>query len=304
MRKDFAIIIVMMLAVMSSCCQKCKNARGAEETKVYCYKDSCKHLQFSISLEVPVGTVNASTLIRASLVADFMLNCRQLGYFQDEFCIDAYTGDLSDVQAVVDYFGKAGYDFILKDAISDYEDRITYVEESTTYSAEEKEELKKEMPKWIFELSTYQSADTLGFVLYQSEGYTYMGGAHGGVIGSGSLTFDKKTGKKIDRFVKADATEALQPMIRQGLVEYYRGDGDDFDDSDLDGRLLIDDKTIPQPVAIPCPDLTGDSLVFTYQQYEITCYADGMPTFAVAVKDLMPYLTDEGKALLEQCKKK
>jgi hypothetical protein len=37
--------------------------------------------------------------------------------------------------------------------------------------------------------------------------------------------------------------------------------------------------------------------VFTYQQYEIASYAEGMPSFVVPYPDIEPFLTPEAKAL-------
>ena len=268
---------------------------------MYTFKDSCEHLVVSLSLELPVDTDAVSMQIRDSLIADFARCCRQPGYDQEnEFSIEPYGGDMGDAQAIVYYYGKAAYDFLYKGAMSDFNERMKYVEEDNTLTAEDKEQIKKDVPQWAFELTMNKTTDAVCFVVYQSMAYVYYGGAHGGVTGSGALTFDKSTGRKIGRFVNEDATADLQPLIRNGLLQYYSECGETLTDIELGNRLQTTSDTIPQPVNTPYPNATGDSLVFTYRQYEIVCYADGMPSFKISVNDLMPYLTDDGKALFDR----
>ena len=270
-------------------------------TQVYSFKDSCQHLVVKLSLELPTAAGEVSTNIRQALIADFMLNARQPGYDQEnEFSIKPYTGNTANPQAIVDYYGKADYDHLLKYAKSDYNDRIQYLNEESGLSEEEKERIRNDVPMWTFELNLKKSVDAADFVIYYSQSYVYYGGAHGGVAGSCDLTFNKKSGKNIDKFLKPNATKALQPLFRKGLLQYYRSNGEIMTDSELSDRLQLSSDIIPQPTLTPCPNAEGDSLVFTYRQYEIACYADGMPSFAIAAKDLMPYLTEEAKEILKK----
>lgn len=302
-------LIVTYILVMTFICscvgQKATNSdelTGADTcTKTFSFKDSCQHLVVSFSLELPMGADSASVQVRDSLIADFMFNALQPSIItgnEKEFGITPYQGDMTDAQAIVDYYGKAEYDFLLKQALSDFNSRIQYLDDDTTMTAEEKDQIKKEIPQWNFELSIAKTIDTQNFVVYNSQTYIYYGGAHGGVSGSGALTFNKKTGNKINAFLKADATAALQPLIRKGLLHYYSECGETMIDAELSDRLQIFDVIIPQPANTPHPNATGDSLIFTYRQYEIACYADGMPSFKIATKDLLPHLTAEGKAIL------
>ena len=305
MNKFLAILCVASAALICSCSgQQSSNASNSDNagTKVYTFKDSCQHLVVNLSLELPAGDDDASALMREALIADFMLNARQPGYDQEnEFSIQPYTGDMTDAQAIVDYFGKADYEFLLAHSMADYNERMQYLNEDTTMSAEYREQAKNDVPMWAFELVVKKASDNPAFAVYQSQTYSYFGGAHGGVGGTGDLTFDNSTGKKIERFVKADATSALQPLFRKGLLRYFANGYADITDSDLDGLLqLSEDNTIPQPVNTPSINATADSLVFVYRQYEIASYAAGMPNFSISVKDLEPFLTEEAKALLEK----
>lgn len=296
----------LAIAMLTASCAEQKNANNTDSvldagTKVYCFKDSCEHLTLSVSLELPLGEDSASMQIRDSLIADFTRSASQPGYSEDGTPqIKPFEGDGKDAQSIVDYYGKAGYDKLLSMAMSDYDDRIKFLDEDTTMLEEDKERIRKDIPMWAFDLNVSKTTDTLNFVVYDSQIYCYYGGAHGGITGTGSMTFSKETGSKVEQFIKTDATASLQKLIRKGLIQYYREAYDTINDKELSERLQIEGTMIPQPQRTPCLNATGDSLIFTYGQYEIACYADGMPSFILPVKDLTPYLTPEGKALIDK----
>lgn len=274
---------------------------GDAGTKVYCFKDSCQHLNLSVSVEVPLGDDSASVQIRDSIIADFIMATSAPGYSEDgESQIKPFQGDQKDVQAVVDYYGKAAYDLLLSMAKSDYESRLSYIDEDTTMTQEDKERIRNDIPMWAFDLKIGKTTDAPDFVVYYSQTYCYYGGAHGGIIGTGAMTFAKPSGNKIQNFLNPEATAALQPLIRKGLLQYYSYVGDTITDKELSERLQIQGTIIPQPQQTPFPNAAGDSLTFTYGQYEIACYADGMPSFTLSVKELAPYLSSEAKVLLNQ----
>lgn len=304
MNNRTSIYLLSMLLASVVCLASCARQSSVQTetivnagTKTFCYKDSCRHLILSLSLEVPMGDDSASLQMRDSLIADFILNANCPSYGED-FQIKPYTGDMSDTQAIVEYYGKADYEYLYNLAKSDYDERLKYLNEDTTLTDEERQERSDDVPVWGYDLNIKQITDTLGFVVYNSATYIYSGGAHGGVVGTGAITFNKVTGAKISRFIRPDATKALQPLIRKGLIRYYGECGDTITDAQLSERLQLEGTIVPQPRMTPFPNATGDSLIFTYGQYEIACYADGMPSFALSVKDLIPYLTPESKALL------
>lgn len=268
-------------------------------TQTFCFKDSCKHITVSIALEVPTGDDSISAEIRHALIADFINSAQQPGYHEDESTwIKPFTGDTTDVQAIVDYYGKEDYEYLLKEAKSDYEERIQYLDEDSTFTAEDKERIMADVPMWSYDFTTRKMTDTLNIMMFHSQIYVYLGGAHGGVTGTGAMTFNKANGKEIKHFLRPDATNDLQPIIRKGLIHYYSEAGDNITDQQLSERLQIEGTVIPLPRSAAYLNSSCDSLIFTYGQYEIACYADGMPSFKVSAKDLMPYLTEEGKELI------
>lgn len=305
---SFAFLSVVLPIFMTSCAgQKTTATEEASldaGTKSYTYADSCAHMILHFSLELPAGTDDASSQIREALIEDFIQSASQPGVSEDgKSQIKRFDGDVNDPQALVDYYGKAGYELLLGMAKSDYEDRMSYLNADTTMSEEDREMIKKDIPQWAFDLTVSKQTDTLSYIIYDSQSYCYYGGAHGGISGTGAMTFDKTTGAKISRFLKSDATKALQPLIRKGLLQYYKEAGDPMTDSQLSERLQIEGTIIPQPQRTPFPNAKGDSLIFTYGQYEIACYADGMPSFSLSVEELAPYLTDEAKELLDKASK-
>lgn len=304
MNNRTSIYLLSMLLASIVCLASCARQSSVQTetivnagTKTFCYKDSCRHLILSLSLEVPMGDDSASLQMRDSLIADF-IRCANSPSYGEDFQIKPYTGDMSDTQAIVEYYGKADYEYLYNLAKSDYDERLKYLNEDTTLTDEERQERSDDVPVWGYDLNIKQITDTLGFVVYNSATYIYSGGAHGGVVGTGAITFDKATGAKISSFILLDATKALQPLFRKGLIRYYGEYGETMTDSELSDRLQIEGSVIPLPRMTPYPNATGDSLIFTYGQYEIACYADGMPSFALPVKEILPYLTPEAKSLI------
>lgn len=270
-------------------------------TMTYTFKDSCQHLTMSLSLEVPAGKDSASVQICDSLIADFIRSINNPGYGgEDDEVIPPCAYNRDDIQSLVNHYGRAAYQNLLKMALDDYEERTAYLAEDSDMTDEEREEIMNDIPQWKYCLDITQVTNAHAFVVYNSQSYCYFGGAHGGVTGTGAITFDKATGSKIERFIFSDATLAMQPIIRQGLRQYYSEYGDTITDDEFSERIQIEGTIIPLPQRTPSLNATADSLIFTYGQYEIACYADGMPSFSLPIKALLPYLTPEAKALTEK----
>lgn len=303
MKKNITAACIVFLALMLSCAgQKAtgnNDVHGYAGTRGVSFKDSCEHLIVSMSLEVPMGEDNVSRQIRDSLIADFVFYARLMDDNLDgTSSIKPYRGDASDIQALVDHYGRVGYDMMYEQAMADYKDRTEYLDNDTTMTDEEREEIRAFVPQSCFDLNIKKDIDVADYVVYQSQLYVYQGGAHGGVIGSGALTFDKESGQMIDRFIRPEVCNAMQHLLRKGLKQYYGEFGEQMTDAELMDRLQIAGTTIPLPVRAAYPNAAGDSLTFTYGQYEIACYADGMPSFKLSTDEVAPYLTKEGKELL------
>ena len=116
--------------------------------------------------------------------------------------------------------------------------------------------------------------------------YTYLGGAHGfsAVLGA---TFSKTDGHRMTYAdLLADrSAEQLRKEIREGLKEYFMVETDEELRDNLFG---LQDLTMSAseyeafPLPATEPWLEKDGVHLLYQQYEIACYAAGMP--AVVLK--------------------
>ena len=85
------------------------------------------------------------------------------------------------------------------------------------------------------------------------------------------------------------------PLIREGLMRQY------FDvqtAQEFKDALLIDPDTLPLPVTPPY--FMPDGLHVVYQQYEIACYAAGLPGCVLPYDSVAPLLTPAAKALLNK----
>ena len=108
--------------------------------------------------------------------------------------------------------------------------------------------------------------------------YVFMDGAHGSYLYEGK-TFNKNTGHvyNFDLLSKYDKNTLNNYMLK-GLSEYFECPADEVsswaDISDIDN--------IPLPSASLY--VTEKGINFIYQQYEIACYAAGMPSFVIPLK--------------------
>ena len=170
----------------------------------------------------------------------------------------------------------------LKELVSDAEDRI----EDGTTGLDEREYVQEMNIKKIYE-------DDL-FVTYIVTTYSYMGGAHGGATGWGT-TFRKSDGKVLDHIFRNDKQTEVQDMITKELQKLFEVNSWE----ELKEHLFVDEYATNVPMPQGDPYIDNDSIVFTYQQYEIGAYAIGMPGAKIAIKDLRPMLAPSFLKLLK-----
>ena len=236
---------------------------------------SCEAGEVKVYMELPSGTDAVSRTIADTLLRVVDLNAGSAGIGGDTRVVPPYKGERD--------FGK----------IADY-----YVAGVLKHFREQAAEIKEDIPDPLpcsYEMGLRKTFETRKYVVFLSQDYWFLGGAHGGIGGEGSLTFSKNTGKILRSFFKPGAN--MQGILKRGLTTYFgEASGSRMTEQELYDCLLLDGKKIPLPVQSPCP--TDKGLVFTYCQYEIAPYAAGMPNFLVTYKEAAPYLTDEAKELL------
>ena len=293
MRKIFAVWLAVLAAAA------CRPSGGKDlQTETLNYEDSKAHADLSIKVELPVyGQGAAADRIRASLVEVMDGQLSHIGSYEEERLFPAFEGDFSKTESLVMYYRDKALEAIGQLSQEDYDERVNSIEENDGLTDGQRKEILADMPGWEYDFSLLKDRETDRYVVFLSQDYVYLGGAHGGVVGRGGLTFDKKEGALVEKMVDSASLDAVQPLLRKGLSQYFSDNEMEVAPEELDNILFLETGVIPFPAWTPYP--SDEGLVFTYQQYEIAAYAAGMPEFTVPYADILPYLTPEAKALLD-----
>ena len=293
MRKIFAVGLAVLAAAA------CRPSGGKDlQTETLNYEDSKAHADLSIKVELPVyGQGAAADRIRASLVEVMDGQLSHIGSYEEERLFPAFEGDFSKTESLVMYYRDKALEAIGQLSQEDYDERVNSIEENDGLTDGQRKEILADMPGWEYDFSLLKDRETDRYVVFLSQDYVYLGGAHGGVVGRGGLTFDKKEGALVEKMVDSASLDAVQPLLRKGLSQYFSDEDMEVSPEELDNILFLETGVIPFPAWTPYPSEEG--LVFTYQQYEIAAYAAGMPEFTVPYADILPYLTPEAKVLLD-----
>ncbi|MDE5980368.1 MAG: DUF3298 and DUF4163 domain-containing protein [Bacteroidaceae bacterium] len=254
--------------------QTTKNTPEAIELTGVEYSEENDLLNFELTALLPSGNDKVSTSMRDTLLAS--LHWQLAGWFRGG---SGTPQPANDVAGVKPYVQKC-YKMICKQLKEDKEEY----------------DLGFQAPyEWDFKIDTL--AETDRYIVFEARGYQYTGGAHGGVMGRGAITFTKADGKPFTRFFTDPADPGLHQKLLEGIAAYFStAEEKTVTPKDLADYLLVSTAEVTLPAETPCPIDGG--LDFTYQQYEIAPYAAGMPRFTLAYDELKPYLTDEAKALL------
>ena len=293
LRTLFAIGLAVLAAVA------CRPSGGKDlVTETVNYADSTAHADLSIKVELPVcGQGAAADRIRAALVEVMDEQLSHIGSYEEERLFPPYEGSTDKTDLLLEYYRGKALESIGKQSQEDYDERVASIEENDGLTEGQRKEILDEMPGWEYEFNLLKDRETDKYVVFLSQDYVYLGGAHGGITGRGGLTFGKKDGLLVEKTVDPASLDAIQPLLRKGLTKYFSDEDMEIAQEELDNYLFLETGVIPLPAWTPYPSEEG--LVFTYQQYEIAAYAAGMPEFTVPYADILPYLTPEAKALLD-----
>ena len=191
-----------------------------------------------------------------------------------------YKGDKNNGKAMLDFYGKQRS----KDMKEEYKSLLELnegAEPPASFSFDGNIRLKEKAAK---------------YVTYSIDSYVYLGGAHGSSV-SREVNIIRETGKVLTESVDTTKTKELQPILRKGVIDYFKDCGEDVSDDKLNDMLFINDNTIPIPACTPA--LTNQGLKFIYQQYEIGPYALGMVNFTVPYDKIKKFMTGEAAKLIE-----
>ena len=271
------------------------------EMENYTFSDSSKYANISIKVVLPVAKDSVSQVIRDSLanIVGNSIRSYQGSQMEDtKPLIAKYNGDEKDAKSMFDYYSKEVSKMLNSQAKDDYDERVKYWEEDTTITEEQRKEYKESITPWDYSMDVTKTFEDSTYVVFSGSEYAYIGGAHGGVFGFGGITFRFSDGSKVNGFLKDNVVKDMQPLLKKGLKEYFNENADDkiTTDQQLMENLQLSGENgnlIPLPAWMPCPDEKGKGLVFTYQQYEIACYAVGMPSFVLSWDELKPFLKED-----------
>ena len=294
--KTMRMILAIGLAVLAAVA--CRPSGGKDlKTEIVNYADSTAHADLSIRVELPVpGQGAAADRIRKELIQVMDGQLSHIGTYEEDRMFPAFEGDAGKTENLLTYYRDKALETIGKLSQEDYDERVESIGENDGLTDEQRVEFLADMPGWEYNFSLLKNRETDKYVVFLSEDYVYQGGAPGGIVGRGGLTFDKQDGRLVEKFLDPNCLDAIQPLLRKGLVQYFADDGEEVSPEELDNILFLETGVVPFPAWAPCPG--EDGLVFTYQQYEIASYAAGMPNFTIPYDDLLPYLTPEAKAIL------
>lgn len=307
MKTKLLFLITAVSLSFASCGNK--NAETAEiedafayplEIENYTFSDSSKYANISIKAVLPVAKDSVSQVIRDSLVNIIGNSIRSYQGSQMEDTkplIAKYSGDEKDAKSMLDYYSKAISKLLNSQAKEDYDERVKYWDEDTTLTEEQRKEFKEGVTPWDYSMDVTKTSEDSTFVVFNDTEYAYIGGAHGGVFGWGGITFRFSDGSIVKDFLKDNVLKDIQPLLKKGLKEYFNENADEkiTTDQQLMEQLMLPEESkglIPLPAWTPSPDEKGKGLVFTYQQYEIACYAVGMPSFVLTWEELKPFLRE------------
>lgn len=144
-----------------------------------------------------------------------------------------------------------------------------------------------------YEVKLIYETDRLVTFLMTGSFYS-LGAAHGTTVVQGA-TFRKSDGKIFgDNLFKMSRID--NELLQKGLMEYFEVSSPYA----LTEELMLDEShsiiDLPQPTSLPW--VTEKGIDVLYQQYEICCYAAGMPSFVIPFDEAKPYLSAPAWSLL------
>lgn len=262
MKKFLSLGAAAILLLAASC----TGGKPAFKTETHSSEATAGEARLAIRAELPLATSDGASVMRQTLVDVMDKALSHIDSYEQKRFFPRFDGDINDSQALFSYYEKQA------------------LEEIALLSAE--------TPGWRFEFNLEKTWETDLVAVFDSQNYLSMGGAHGGVIGEGPMTFDKQSGMRIRDFFVPEAEAAMQALLRDGMLEYFK-ERMAAVGSELEDHLHMKNGLIPLPQWAPRPG--EDGLTFIYQQYEVAAYVDGMPEFTLAYEDVAPYLLPEAK---------
>lgn len=210
-----------------------------------------------------------SCTIRAE-IPDSALS-QAVGEWMDEQLGGYYTGNVTDMQGLVDFYGSALCDSLRPSLAEGYAEQVEY------------------------EAEMVKSYETPQFVTYSLSTYLDLGGAHPVSTDRGA-TFRKSDGRRLSwDIIRNGMSSELNNLLVQTLCDYCGVD----DETELEG-MLMDKDVSALPLPKTPPYFVENGVVVVYQQYEIAAYALGMPGDTISYDRFSPLMTGWAQELISE----
>lgn len=284
--------VILGMAAALVLAAACTSSNKGFKTETRDYADSTAYAYLTIKAELPVAATEGTTVMRQTLVDVMDKALSHIDNYEQKRAFPRFEGDLNDSEALFSYYEQQALASIGALSQATVDERAAAILESETLSDAEKQAYLDNAPKWGFEFDLKKTWENDKIVVFDSQNYIYMAGAHGGIVGDGPMTFDKESGMRIRDFFEPGAVADMQKLLRSGMESYF-GERMEAAGTTLEDHLNLKDGIIPLPEWSPRPCEEG--LTFIYQQYEVAAYVDGMPEFTLSYKDVKPFLLPEAK---------
>lgn len=138
-----------------------------------------------------------------------------------------------------------------------------------------------------FSIDLEKEDEAPGYVTYCEQTYYYGGGAHG-MPGEEFVSFSKMDKKEIsfhDCFGE-DAISLLKQLLYKSFLEESERTEQDCPFGEFD-RMLSD---IGYTDSLPSPGIKRGKFIFSFQPYELGCFAEGIYHLMVDIESVKPYI--------------
>lgn len=273
------------MLVVASCGHMPKSSSDKEETSI----DDLEEMDFETEqLSYSYETDKVEVGINADYPTDgnpILVNA--IREYISETLGGTYHNDLEEGQQLVDYYGECYKNELNNEKL----DQIDANDGSDEY-----------INGFYRHYDIKLEYEAEHFITYVVNSDIFMNGAHG-VEASYGMTFRKSDGRRLGIDMMRNLyTDDFYAIIKKGLMEYFSETGGETvsTDEELKEYILTDDNVNYLPMPRNTPYITKEGFVFTYQPYEISFYAAGMPTFTVPVGKMRPFLTQTALKMLGQ----
>ena len=245
MTRKYLFIALAALCLMAG--GSCSRSGNPVTTKTYTFTDSSSRADLTFFLELPESDRGAVGNIRRGLIDIMDSQLAYVGSYEGKRLFPAYDGNIAATDSIISYYRRNALDALEFSATSDFEERKGYIMEDKDLSDERKAELLKDVPRYEYDFTLAKEYETDRLVVFSSMDYSFLGGAHGGVNGAGSVTFDKRNGQQFKDFLKPDSLEPMQEMLIKGLTEYFSDNDGSVTQDNVREYLFLESDEVPFP---------------------------------------------------------